>query len=97
MTEFDRIIDRAAAGEYMHPSTLQMAKAEQAAAPRCLTCIDWNLRASAPHARVGLGSCVNGESFAFRGPSSTCSKHRPAPSEIVAGRVAYFDKQKAKA
>lgn len=97
MNDFQRILARAAAGEYMHPATLAMAKADQAAAPRCLTCLDWNLRASPQHARVGLAACAHGETFVFLDANKTCSKHRPASAEITQGRQAYFDKQKAKA
>lgn len=63
----------------------------------CGNCLDWNLRASPPHASVGLAACANGEKFFFTDASKSCGKHRPAPLEIVSGGDAYFAKQGAKA
>lgn len=56
----------------------------------CLTCIDWALRASPAHAKVGLAACAHGPSWSFTGGSKTCTQHRPASVEIIAGRTAYF-------
>lgn len=55
----------------------------------CTTCANWKLK-GAPLAKVGFGQCAHGPEWRSTGPLKTCDRHKPAPADVTAKRVAWL-------
>lgn len=55
----------------------------------CLTCQHIGLKSSPAMAKVGFGHCKWDGPGVFKSISSTCDRHAPADSQIVAKREAW--------